>query len=65
MKRCEQRDPHIDEPDITGYQTTRTSQEGMALKIKEYMICVNVIQDMAMDRKKWRKRTRPTPRRFH
>ena len=65
----EQRHPHIDEPDITGYQTTRTSQEDMALSrniFKEYMICVDVIQDMTMDRKKeWRMRTRPTPRRFH
>ena len=32
-------------------------------QIKDDMTCVGVTQDVALDRKEWRRRTRPTPRR--
>ena len=44
----------------------RTSQEDMTptdqVQIKDDMTGVGVTQDVAVDRKEWRRRTRPTPR---
>ena len=56
--RCKQRQPQCDGPGNTRYQTARTSQH-----MKEGMTGMGVTQDVALDRKGWRRRTMPTPRR--
>ena len=33
-------------------------------QIKDDMTCVGVTKDVALDRNEWRRRTRPTPRRY-
>ena len=62
--RCNQRHPRSDGAGNTRYQTTRASQEDIwHQQMKENMAGVGVTQDVALDRKEWRRRTRPTPTR--
>ncbi len=63
-KSGNQRHPQSDGAGNTRYQTTRAPQEDMARQTKEDMAGVGVTQDVALDRKEWRRRTMPTPRRY-
>ena len=62
--RRKQRHPQSDFAGNTRCQTSRTAQEDMAPKIKDDMTGVGVTQDVALDRNEWRRRTRPTPRKY-
>ena len=46
------------------FQTTRTPQEDMTPTDQGNMVGMGVTHDMDLDRKEWRRRTRPTPRKI-